>query len=133
MTMHRVLGYVVIVLAIAGYISALRALRRRSGRLNDLMFAVFILSWLAQVAALATGVVDNAVAIVSPQAAALAPYQFFLGASLSTLTGVLVAWRYFNAQVLWDEDRWLSYHVAALGQVMLSIGLSVIGRLAVGG
>jgi hypothetical protein len=130
MVPHSVLGYAVLGLAAVGYALALATVRRRSKPLGHLLFASFVLCWLVELAALVTGVIDNA---GSRSAVALAPYDFFFGASLFTLTGALVVWRVFNPTVVWDESRWLSYHVATLGQLALTIVLVWIGRLALGG
>jgi hypothetical protein len=55
---------------------------------------------------------------------------FIVGASFSTLTGVLAAWRWANPTLTWDKNEWLIYQAAIFGHVGLAIALIWLGRLA---
>jgi hypothetical protein len=55
---------------------------------------------------------------------------FIVGASFSTLTGALAAWRWANPTVIWGKNEWLIYRAATLGHVGLAIALIWLGRLA---
>jgi hypothetical protein len=55
---------------------------------------------------------------------------FIVGASFSTLTGALAAWRWANPTVTWGKNEWLIYQAATLGHVGLAIALIWLGRLA---
>lgn len=128
MSVHGVLGYVVAGLATVGFVLALAALLSRSRTLDRLMYACFVLCALIQLPALVTGVIDNAA--FATTAAVVAPYNFFVGASFFTLTGILVVWRGANPVVVWDSRRWLMYQATALGNVLLSVTLICLGQLA---
>jgi hypothetical protein len=55
---------------------------------------------------------------------------FIVGASFSTLTGALAAWRWASPTVIWGKNEWLIYQAATLGHVGLAIALIWLGRLA---
>ena len=55
---------------------------------------------------------------------------FIVGASFSTLTCALAAWRWANPTVTWDKGEWFTYRAATLGHVGLAIALIWLGRLA---
>ena len=129
MPLHSGLGYVTVVLAVLGLVLTVSARRDRSARLSGWMYACFVVNAVVQLPTLATGVIDNAMV---PSAAAVAPYNFFVGASFFTLTAILAVWRGFNAEVVWDDRYWLSYLVGALGNALLAGALIWLGVLTVG-
>jgi hypothetical protein len=55
---------------------------------------------------------------------------FIVGASFSTLTGALAAWRWADPAVTWGKNKWLIYQAAILGHVGLAMALIWLGRLA---
>jgi len=128
--LHSLFGYAAAGLAALGFLLSIVAHRRRSATASGLMFGCFITCGAVQLPTLITGVVDSA-AITA--AASVAPYNIFVGASFFTLTSILVVWRWFNPGVAWDRERWLSYLATALGTVLLSAALIVLGRMALGG
>ncbi len=130
MPLHSILGYIVVFLSALGFALALVALLTRSAPADRFMYLCFIVSAVLQIPVLVTGVVDNAVV---PTAAPVAPFNFFVGASLFTLTCSLAAWRWANPGVVWGKDKWLTYQASALGNLALSIALIWLGRLALGG
>ena len=130
MPLHSILGYVVVVVAGVSFALALSALLARATSLDRLAFYGFVLGVACQALALVTGVADNAAG--ATPAVLVAPYNFFLGASMFTLTAGLAVWRGFNAGVVWDKDKWLLYQAGALGSLALGVGLIVVGRLAAG-
>jgi len=129
MALHALLGYLVAGLAAISLLLALIALLPRSEPAGRLMVFSFIACGIAQLPALATGVVDNA-GRNAVAAANVAPFNFFFAASLFTLTCVLAAWRLVNPHVVWDKDKWLTYQAAALGNILLSVALILLGRMA---
>jgi len=130
MPLHSILGYIVVGFAGAAFALALVALLTRSRLLDRLAFYGLVVCVAAQVWALVTGIGDNAAGAVA--AALVAPYNFFLGASMFTLSAGLAAWRWFNPGVVWDKDKWLLYLAGGLGNLALGIALAVVGRLAAG-
>jgi hypothetical protein len=130
MPLHSILGYVVVAIAGAVFALALVALLARSRLLDRLAFYGLILCVVAQVLALVTGIGDNAGGAVA--AALVAPYNFFLGASMFTLSAGLAVWRWFNPGVAWDQGKWLLYLAGGLGNLALGVALAIVGRLAAG-
>ena len=129
MPLHSILGYAAAGLAALGFLLAIVAQRRQSAAASKLMFGCFIAGGVVQLPALATGIIDNAAIATAPS---VAPYNVFVGASLFTLTSILVVWRWLNPKVAWESGKWLSYLATALGALLLSAALIVLGRLALG-
>lgn len=55
---------------------------------------------------------------------------FVLGASFTTITCALIAWRWANPPVTWGNNNWLIYQASILGHVALVLALIWQGRLA---
>jgi hypothetical protein len=52
------------------------------------------------------------------------------GAGFAVLTCALIAWRWANPPVTWDNNNWLIYQVSIIGHVALAMALIWLGRLA---
>ena len=98
MPLHSGLGYVTAVLAVLGLVLTVSARRHRSARLSGWMYACFVVNAVVQLPTLATGVIDNA---ALPSAAAVAPYNSFVGASFFTLSAILAVWRGLSSTPRW--------------------------------
>ena len=55
---------------------------------------------------------------------------FIIGASFTTLTCALAAWRWIDPAAMWAKNDWLVYQAATLGHIGLAIALIWLGRLA---
>lgn len=130
MPLHSILGYATVGLSGLGLVLAITAALRRSARASRLMFNCYVLCGVVQLPAVATGMIDNA---AIPSAATVAPYNVFVGASLLTLTSVLMVWRWLNPEVMWQDGKWFGYLASALGALLLSIALIFLGQMALGG
>ena len=129
MPLHSIFGYATAGLSALGFLLSVAAHQRRSAAVSRLMFGCFIACGVIQLAALVSGVIDNAAVTT---AASVAPYNFFVGASLFTLTSILVVWRWLNPEVAWENGKWLGYLATSLGTVLLGAALIILGRMALG-